>query len=68
MPGRCEHGARHEETYFEIIDRLNKEKPSLRHGVSVGFRPTADRMFARTDVDANYARITDEDEDDGGFH
>ena len=26
MPGRCEHGARHEETYFEIIDGLNKEK------------------------------------------
>jgi hypothetical protein len=24
---RCEHGARHEETYFEIIDGLNKEKP-----------------------------------------
>jgi hypothetical protein len=32
----------------------------------VAFRPTADRRFARTDVDANYARITDED--DGGFH
>jgi hypothetical protein len=55
LPGRCEHGARHEETYFEIIDGLNKEKPMLRHGAYVGFRPTADRRFARTDVDANYA-------------
>src|SRR6516162_5336063 len=27
LPRRCEHGARHEETYFEIIDGLNKEKP-----------------------------------------
>jgi hypothetical protein len=27
LPRRCEHGARHEETYFEIIDGLNEEKP-----------------------------------------
>ena len=28
MPRRCEYGARHEETYLEIIDGLNKEKPT----------------------------------------
>jgi hypothetical protein len=27
LPRRCEHGARNEETYFEIIDGLNEEKP-----------------------------------------
>jgi hypothetical protein len=27
LPRRCKHGAWHEETYFEIIDGLNKEKP-----------------------------------------
>jgi hypothetical protein len=29
LPRRCEYGARHEETYLEIIDGLNKEKPTL---------------------------------------
>ena len=42
MPRRCEHGVWHEETYFEIIDGLNKEKPM----------PEARKG---TDVDANYA-------------
>jgi hypothetical protein len=39
LPRRCEHGAGHEETYLEIIDGLNKEKPMLRHGAYVGFCP-----------------------------
>ena len=59
MPRRCEHGARNEETYFEIIDGLNKEKPmpearSLRR-LSPNCGPPFLRLRQkRTDVDANY--------------
>jgi hypothetical protein len=46
LPRRCEHGARHEETYLEIIDGLNKEKLTESTEPYVGFRPTGDRRFA----------------------
>ena len=35
MPRRCEHGARHEETYLEIIDVLARAELRLIDGVSV---------------------------------
>jgi hypothetical protein len=58
LPRGCDHGARHDETYFEIIDGLNKEKPMPEARSLRRFRPTADRRFApapeRTDGDANY--------------
>jgi hypothetical protein len=70
LPCRCEHGARHEETYFEIIDGLNKEKPmpearSLRRlspNCGPPFCPCARNGRMLTPI----TRITDED--DGGFH
>jgi len=57
---RCEHGARNEETYFEIIDGLNKEKPmpearSLRRLSPNCGPPFLPLRQKRTDVDANYA-------------
>ena len=60
MPHRCEHGARNEETYFEIIDGLNKEKPmpearSLRRLSPNCGPPFLPLRQKRTDVDANYA-------------
>jgi hypothetical protein len=59
LPRRCEHGARNEETYFEIIDGL-KEKPmpearSLRRLSPNCGPPFLPLRQKRTDVDANYA-------------
>ena len=59
MPRRCEHGAWHEETYFEIIDGVNKEKPmSEARSFTSAFAQLRTAVFApapeRTDVGANY--------------
>ena len=59
MPRRCEHGARNEETYLEIIDGLNKEKPmpeawSLRQLSPNCGPPFLPLRQKRTDVGANY--------------
>ena len=51
LPRRCEHGPRHEETYLESIDGLNKEKPmpearSLRRlSPNPRQRPVLDRLW-----------------------
>jgi len=44
LPRRCEHGARNEETYFEIIDGLNKEKPMPE--LTSGFAQLRTAVFA----------------------
>ena len=66
----CDYGAWHEETYFEIIDGLNKEKPMLEARSLRRLSPTADRGFCPCARNGRMltpiTRITDED--DGGFH
>ena len=59
MPRMCDYGAWHEETYFEIIDGLNKEKPMLEARSLRRLSPNCGPPFLRlrqkrTDVGANY--------------